>query len=325
MTPIAGASTGAKRIGLVNAGAAALTMRREASRFIQSEFISSKVRARMVNRTCRIALSLRDHPNADREPTIKRSRIKAIDVASRLGTGVRQKIFRVERNSEREALVAIPGTTNPARQHDEIMTELRELRALIDPQQEQSIHQIEAQKAKLTEFQKLKQELDLVYDAIKRTKQEIATLHVSGFHGPEMARAAGELGAIVGGTETATQSILSAAEDIDQAANTLSAAVRSEQERGLTQDIQERVIKIFEACNFQDLTGQRISKVVATLRFIEHHIVQMIDIWGGIEALEEFKPEAFPERQGDRSLLNGPKLDGDAGHASQDDIDALFT
>jgi len=238
---------------------------------------------------------------------------------------VRQKIFRIERNSGHEPLVAIPGTTNPARQHDEIMTELRALRALIDPQQGQSIHQIEAQKTKLAEFQKLKEELDLVYEAIKRTKQEIATLHVSGFHGPEMARAAGELGAIVGGTETATQSILSAAEDIDQAANTLSAAVRSEQERGLTQDIQERVIKIFEACNFQDLTGQRISKVVATLRFIEQHIVQMIDIWGGIEALEEFKPEAFPEQAGDRSLLNGPKLDGDAGHASQDDIDALFT
>jgi chemotaxis protein CheZ len=118
---------------------------------------------------------------------------------------------------------------------------------------------------------------------------------------------------------------LTAAEEIDQSANTLSAVVKSEQERGLAQDIQERVIKIFEACNFQDLTGQRISKVVATLRFIEQHIVQMIEIWGGIEALEEFKPEVFPEPEGDRGLLNGPKLDGEAGHASQDDIDALFT
>jgi chemotaxis protein CheZ len=240
-----------------------------------------------------------------------------------LGASVRQKIFRIERNSGRESFVAIPGTASSAPQHYEIMTELRALRALMDP--EQGVQQLEAQKAKLAEFQKLKDELDIVYDAIKLTKQEIATLHLSGFHGPEMARAAGELGAIVGGTETATQSILTAAEEIDQSANTLSAVVKSEQERGLAQDIQERVIKIFEACNFQDLTGQRISKVVATLKFIEQHIVQMIEIWGGIEALEEFKPEVFPEQEGDRSLLNGPKLDGEAGHASQDDIDALFT
>jgi chemotaxis protein CheZ len=30
------------------------------------------------------------------------------------------------------------------------------------------------------------------------------------------------------------------------------------------------------------------------------------------------------ERNGDKKLLNGPKLDGEVGHASQDDIDALF-
>jgi chemotaxis protein CheZ len=238
---------------------------------------------------------------------------------------VRQKIFRVERSHNHEPLVAFPGPTSSAPQHVEIMNELRALRALIDPRQAHDTQQIEAQRAKLAEFQKLKDELDLVYDAINRTKQEIATLHVSGLHGPEMARAAGELGAIVGGTESATQSILTAAEEIEQAANTLSATVRSEQERGLAHDIQDRVIKIFEACNFQDLTGQRISKVITTLKFIEQHIVEMIEIWGGIEALDEFKPQAFPQVEGDRRLLNGPKLDGDVGHASQDDIDALFT
>jgi chemotaxis protein CheZ len=242
-----------------------------------------------------------------------------------LGASVQQKIFRIERSNRLEPVIAASGSASGRSQHLEIMTELKALRAVIDPQQGQSMQQLEAQKAKLAEFQKLKQELDVVYNAIKQTKQEIATLHVSGFHGPEMARAACELGAIVGGTETATQSILAAAEEIDQSANTLSAVLKSERERGLTQDIQERVIKIFEACNFQDLTGQRITKVVATLKFIEQHIVRMIEIWGGLEALEEFKPEAFAQREGDRSLLNGPKLDDEAGHVSQDDIDALFT
>ena len=67
------------------------------------------------------------------------------------------------------------------------------------------------------------------------------------------------------------------------------------------------------------------SKVVETLKFIEIHIVRMMEIWGGIEALKEFAPEAIAERSGDAKLLNGPKLDDDIGHVSQDDIDALFS
>ncbi len=129
--------------------------------------------------------------------------------------------------------------------------------------------------------------------------------------------------AIVGGTSCATEDILNAAEEIDRA-NTLTALVKTEQERNLTRDILERVVQIFESCNFQDLTGQRINKVVATLKFIEDHIVKMMDIWGGIEALKDFTPVAIAERDGDAKLLNGPRLADDAGHASQDDIDALF-
>jgi chemotaxis protein CheZ len=139
-----------------------------------------------------------------------------------------------------------------------------------------------------------------------------------------MSRVTCELGAVVGGTEQATQIILEAAEEIDQNASNLAAAIKNEAQQGLAQDIQDRVVKIFEACNFQDLTGQRITKVVSTLRFIEQHIVRMIEIWGGIDALREFQPEAIAERQGDAKLLNGPRLDDDAGHASQNDIDALF-
>ena len=93
----------------------------------------------------------------------------------------------------------------------------------------------------------------------------------------------------------------------------------------MAQDVQERVIKIFEACNFQDLTGQRISKVVGALKFIETHIVRMMEIWGGLEAFKDIEVETVAEREGDAKLLNGPKLDSeDVGHASQDDIDALF-
>ena len=208
--------------------------------------------------------------------------------------------------------------------HDEIMTELRSLRALVKPAEQVSLQMIDGYKAQIAEAQKLKTELDLIYDAINRTKQEIATVHLSGFEGPEMVRVTNELDAIVGGTEHATEQILLSAEEIDQMAHTLAPRLRDEQNQALVADMQERVIKIFEACNFQDLTGQRITKVVGTLKFIETHIVRMMEIWGGIEAFKDIAPETIAARDGDARLLNGPKVAGEVGHASQDEIDALF-
>jgi chemotaxis protein CheZ len=208
--------------------------------------------------------------------------------------------------------------------HDEIMSELRSLRALVKPSEQVTQQMIEAYKAQIAEAAKLKGELDLIQDAIIRTKQEIATVHVTGFEGPEMVRVTNELDAIVGGTESATDTILSNAEEIDQLASTLAPRLKDEQNQQLVQDMQERVIKIFEACNFQDLTGQRITKVVGTLKFIETHIVRMMEIWGGLDAFKGIEAETIAQRKGDARLLNGPRIAGESGHASQDDIDAMF-
>jgi chemotaxis protein CheZ len=239
-----------------------------------------------------------------------------------------RKVFRVEAMSAKPARAARPAAVAnadpPQSQHHEIMAELRALRSIIEPQEQVTQRMIDEYRKEMAEAQKLKSELDLIYEAINRTKTEIATLHVTGFEGPEMTRVTHELDAIVDGTERATEQILSAAEFIDQTANILSAALKSDADHGLAQDIQERVIQIFEACNFQDLTGQRIGKVVATLKFIESHIVRMMDIWGGIESFKDVTPEVMAQREGDAKLLNGPRLEDDLGHASQDDIDALF-
>ena len=112
-------------------------------------------------------------------------------------------------------------------------------------------------------------------------------------------------------------------EYIDETANTLSARLAG-QDAELANDIQEKVLHIFEACNFQDLTGQRITKVINTLRFIEDRIIKMMDIWGGVDAIKQHAPAIIDTRVGDARLLNGPKALDDEGHASQDDIDAMF-
>ena len=235
----------------------------------------------------------------------------------------RRKPFRVESMDRVTGRVNVH-TYGHHSAHDEIMSELRALRTLVKPSEQVTQQMIDAYKAQIAEAAKLKSELDLIQDAIVRTKQEIATVHVTGFEGPQMARVTNELDAIVGGTESATDTILSNAEEIDQLASTLAARLKDEQNQQLVQDMQERVIKIFEACNFQDLTGQRITKVVGTLKFIETHIVRMMEIWGGLDAFKDIEAEKLAEREGDAKLLNGPKTAGESGHASQDDIDALF-
>ena len=236
----------------------------------------------------------------------------------------RRKTFRIEAVNGYRATRTSGADHKVVALHHEIMTELKTLRSIIEPKEIVSEKMIEGYRNEIAEAHKLKAELDLIYDAINKTKHEIATLHVSGFEGPEMARVTHELDAIIGGTAQATDRILSAAEFIDQSANTLSASLKAEHEQALTQDIRERVVEMFEACNFQDLTGQRVGKVVATLKFIEQHIVRMMDIWGGIESFKDLRPEAMTERAGEKKLLNGPRLETDIGHASQDEIDALF-
>ncbi|GAB4537016.1 MAG: protein phosphatase CheZ [Roseibium sp.] len=220
------------------------------------------------------------------------------------------------------------------RRHREVMAELESLRGLIKTgpaQQQQQIDPAAVSEQFMAEFRKelseaakLKVELDAIYEAIAQTKKEIATLHqTTGSEGEEMTRVTNELDAVVIGTEGATETILSAAEFIDETANTLSARV-AEDDTGLTSDIQEKVVEIFEACNFQDLTGQRITKVVGTLRFVEDRIIQMMDIWGGIESFKDIEAEQRKQREGDDALLNGPSLESDVDVATQDDIDALF-
>ena len=133
-----------------------------------------------------------------------------------------------------------------------------------------------------------------------------------------MTRAAGELGAAVAGMEKATQKILHEAEGIDECARALTATLQDDYKRGLAQDIQDHTVKGYEACNFQDLAGQRIAKVIETLNLVEEQLSVMLARCDGRAA-----EPPLPQPNGG-GLINGPRLDGDAGHASQRDIDAIF-
>lgn len=233
---------------------------------------------------------------------------------------VARKVFRIE--ALNAATGSSAGEGREEDRHRELLAEIRALRSLVQPTQELSEKAFEQLRRDQAEARQIRAEMDLIYEAINRTKREIATLHVSGCNGQELSRVSNELDAVVLGTENATESILSAAEAIDERAATLSAKLKGS-DQGLANDIQEHTVQIFEACNFQDLTGQRVTKVVSTLRFVEERIIKMMDIWGGVEKFKEIEIE-LEHRLGDQALLNGPALEDDTGIASQDDIDALF-
>ena len=242
-----------------------------------------------------------------------------------------RKPFRIEALLQPEAdSAAAPGDNRRAEaRHREVMAELAAIRAAMtaggDVNQEanETSALLNELRRELSEASKLKTELDAITEAIDRTKREIATLHQTNFDSTEMGRVTDQLDAIVLGTEQATETILSAAEVIDENAGNLSAKLSGD-DQGMASDIQEAVVRIFEACNFQDLTGQRISKVVKALHFVEDRVERMIEIWGGIEGFVGLPVETPQAADGDHALLNGPALEDEPDRASQDDIDALF-
>jgi len=262
-----------------------------------------------------------------REPAIKRH---VLQPTPDVGTGMpaQRKVFRIEESVHAHAggEISIPVPQDEtALRHHELMTEIMALRALLAPRPSPKSASHESGRDQITKAHDFKTELDLIHEAIRRTKLEMGGLEKSGYFGPQIARVGRELDAVVDGTERATQNILKEAEAIDQIASTLTSLLKGEYAQGLAQDMRDHVVKIFEACNFQDLTGQRIGKVVTTLKFIEDHIIRMRDIWSSIEHdAPPSQAEQIKTAGSDDGLLNGPRLAGDPGHSSQAEIDEIF-
>ncbi len=232
--------------------------------------------------------------------------------------------------------------------HDEIMTEIRKLREEItkgsaavshasdllpgaadsqggdlSAERQAAQAEIENYREELNQAATLKAELIALSQAIETTKQEIAALRYNGKDVDRISDVTHELDAVVGDTEKATETILENCESIEKLVETLELQASSAEERATTEDIAAQVIRIYEACNFQDITGQRISKVVSALKFIEERVTRMMDIWGGDDifaAISLPQPEARSEED---LLLNGPAREEDES-ATQAEIDALF-
>jgi len=170
------------------------------------------------------------------------------------------------------------------------------------------------------EVKLLRNEIRAMSLAIQQTKSEIAALRPNNSEDDRLMVVTQELDAIVTATEGATNTILEAAEKVDALAEQIEGMGTDSASHRTASDIRDTVITMFEACNFQDITGQRISKVVKTLQFIEERVNKMIEIWGA----EGFVDVGHSQEEIDEeaALLNGPQLANQG--VTQADIDKLF-
>ena len=154
-------------------------------------------------------------------------------------------------------------------------------------------------------------ELEALGRTIARAKAEIAALSVDDITGAHIPSATDELDAIVGHTAQATNEILDCCETLEH--------LQSEVPEAAATALQNAVTRIYEACSFQDITGQRIGKVVSALKAIESRVEAAVANASGRPVTPP--PVAAPRTEG-QELANGPQLPG--GGTSQAEIDRLL-
>lgn len=156
------------------------------------------------------------------------------------------------------------------------------------------------------------EEFRVIAGYIAKAKDEIREMRPHDISQDRIPTAGAELEAITRDTEVATNNIMNCAEAIMGADISDPAAYKAL--------VDDEVMKIFEACSFQDITGQRVSKIVNVLKQIEERVGRLantlgVDDGGPVEMTAEEKRRAD-------LLLNGPAIGGP--ETKQNDIDALF-
>jgi chemotaxis protein CheZ len=158
---------------------------------------------------------------------------------------------------------------------------------------------------------KLYHELEQLARYIQSAKREIAQIQPQDIS-ERIPAATDELDAVVGHTAEATGTILDACEGLEKLASTMPPETAG--------SVANAVTRIYEACNFQDITGQRITKVVKTLKYIEEKIDALLTAFG--EGLADVPPPPPEPEDENARLMHGPQLPKDAN--KQADIDAIL-
>ncbi len=174
--------------------------------------------------------------------------------------------------------------------------------------------------------EKLRAEVLGLFQYIQRFREEIAHMIKPDGEGDKthFNSISDQLDEIIAATENATNLILEGMEKVD----TITAKLRETEDvadiPALCDELEQASMNTMEACTFQDITGQRVTKIMRSMEFVEQRVDSMLQLWGRshIEEMAKVEPKK-EERTGDAALLNGPALPTETA-ISQAEIDALF-
>jgi chemotaxis protein CheZ len=155
----------------------------------------------------------------------------------------------------------------------------------------------------------LLREVEELGQTITKAKSEIAALKIDDITASHIPFATDELDAIVSHTASATHQILESCETLDAVADTLAGETAAQ--------LQDATTRIYEACGFQDITGQRITKVVGALKVIEAKVQRILTTF-----VADTAQACVTEEPAITEMLNGPQLP--AAAMAQAEIDRLL-
>ena len=167
---------------------------------------------------------------------------------------------------------------------------------------------------------KLNEELGQLFDQVQRLRHELAAIERPAEKDHRFDRIGDQLDEIVRTTEEASNTIIEAVEDTESKLEALRRTPNGKHDGHIIEQISENGMTILQACSFQDITGQRVTKLANALATIEARIDALIETWGR-SAVEDVVVEERPTN-GEDALLQGPCLEGEG--ITQADIDALF-
>lgn len=167
------------------------------------------------------------------------------------------------------------------------------------------------------DIDKIAVELRELLTYIGAAKDELIGMQPKSLSNRDIPDAGEQLDAIVKSTEEAAETIMDAAETVG--------ALSDEAEGEMAEKLEKVSTELFQASSFQDLTGQRITKVMRTLGHLEERLNALADAIGD-EYIKPHEDKIEVDDQGvakdDTDLLHGPQLEGEGN--SQAEIDAIL-
>jgi chemotaxis protein CheZ len=160
----------------------------------------------------------------------------------------------------------------------------------------------------------LREEITRMAEYIDQAKKELADMMKDGASGTtHKVNVSEQLDAVVKATEHASNEIMNVADAIQAAA----AGIGGEKE----QQLMDAATKLYEACSFQDLTGQRINKVISIITYMDEKLHAITHLFSKVSGGAKGESATIIKGKFDeKELLNGPQL----AQPTQADIDALF-